>query len=279
MSDIIKKHFGTKDVKVESSGKVNLVDVAKCCGLTRIANSGNEVVCWKNGTKGITGKLNIIRTTKVVREIEEEINNILTEIDETDDRNSIFISSWLAKRIATECHSDTANEFKNWLVTLDEAREQGFLEVKNNYITKTEVKSIVEDATIAITNSFAPIISEMQRQNKSLQDQNTTLTNLLIQQDEKRTSEIEIYKQLVGLKPKNTNAIGKALLSRERKYYKDKYINHTSKTHLANKTNLCTHFGVSAYCNIPIERLDEVFQYIEIMGLVDYIEQCKVYDK
>lgn len=115
--------WGEKDVRVEQGSKVNLVDVAKCCGLTKIANSGNEVVRWKGNETSIVGKLNSV-VKNLPREFQEEVRKILIEIDESDDRNSIYVSNWLAQRIATECKSQTAMEFKNWLVTLNCAREE-----------------------------------------------------------------------------------------------------------------------------------------------------------
>lgn len=264
MKDILVKIFETKEVKVSNDGnKVNLVDVAKCCGLTKKGGSGTLIANWKSGNSNIVGKLNtILGGTNVPPQIEEEINNVLIEIDETDDRNSIYVSSWLAKRLATECHSQTAMEFKNWLVTLDEARENGALIPNEKYITKKEVQTLVEDAVNQITNAFAPIITEMQTQNSKL-------TDLLLRQEKKREEEINSMKSLVGMKPKNTQVIGKALIAREKKEY-GRTIYSSYPEHIQNRINLCTHFGVSALCNINIERLDEVLDYIETMELVEY---------
>ena len=260
MKDVLVKMFETKEVKVSNDdNKVNLVDIAKCCGLID-KSKGTEKVMWSRLKK----KLNLINNNTNVSDniVADEINNILTEIDEADDRNSIYVSSWLAKRLATECHSQTAMEFKNWLVTLDEARENGALIPNEKYITKKEVQTLVEDVASQITTTFAPIITEMQTQNSKL-------TELLLKQEQKREEEINSMKSLVGMKPKNTQVIGKALLSRERREYR-KIINGNSPTHIQNKTNLCTHFGVTALCNISIEKLDEVLNYIETMELVEY---------
>ena len=273
MNDILVRMFETKEVKVSNGGnKVNLVDIAKCCGLTKKGGSGTLIANWKSGNSNVVGKLNtILGGTNVPPQIEEEINNVLTEIDETDDRNSIYVSSWLAKRLATECHSQTAMEFKNWLVTLDEARENGALIPNEKYITKKEVQTLVEDTVNQITNAFAPIITEMQTQNSKL-------TDLLIKQEQKREEEINSMKSLVGMKPKNTRVIGKALISKEKKEYGRRiYSNHP--THIQNRTNLCTHFGVSALCNINIEKLDEVLDYIETMELVEYTANISRYKK
>ena len=264
MKDVLVKMFETKEVKVSNDGnKVNLVDIAKCCGLTKKGGSGTLIANWKSGNSNVVGKLStILSGTNVPPQIEDEINNILIEIDEADDRNSIYVSSWLAKRLATECHSQTAMEFKNWLVTLDEARENGALIPNEKYITKKEVQILVEDVAGQITTTFAPIITEMQTQNSKL-------TELLLEQEKKREEEINSMKSLVGMKPKNTQVIGKALLSRERREY-GKIIYGNSLTHIQNKTNLCTHFNVTALCNINIEKLDEVLRYVESMELVEY---------
>ena len=120
--------FEGQEVKVktdEGTTLINLVHVAKCCGLTREQN-GYLKIRWTN--KGVTEKLNLIKSTDVDKKILEEIAYILDEIENTDDRNSIYMSSWLSKRLAIECHSEKANRFKNWLVSLDEARENGVFE-------------------------------------------------------------------------------------------------------------------------------------------------------
>ena len=142
------------------------------------------------------------------------------------------------------------------------ARENGALIPNEKYITKKEVQTLVEDVAGQITTTFAPIITEMQTQNSKL-------TELLLKQEKKREEEINSMKSLVGMKPKNTQVIGKALLSRERREY-GKIINGNSPTHIQNKTNLCTHFGVTALCNINIEKLNEVLKYVENMELVEY---------
>ena len=127
--------FEGQQVKVktdEGTTLINLVHVAKCCGLTREQN-GYLKIRWTN--KGVTEKLNLIKSTDVDKKVLEEITYILDEIENTDDRNSIYMSSWLSKRLAIECHSEKANRFKNWLVSLDEARENGeFEKIKDTNI-------------------------------------------------------------------------------------------------------------------------------------------------
>ena len=79
---IVSESWNGKDVRIENAAerKVNLVDVAKCCGLTKIANSGNEVVRWKGNETSIVGKLNSV-VKNLPREFQEEVQKILIEID------------------------------------------------------------------------------------------------------------------------------------------------------------------------------------------------------
>lgn len=139
--------FEGQEVKVktdEGTTLINLVHVAKCCGLTREQN-GYLKIRWTN--KGVTEKLNLIKSTDVDKKILEEITYILDEIENTDDRNSIYMSSWLSKRLAIECHSEKANRFKNWLVSLDEARENGVFE----RIKDTNINMISDRLAFMIT--------------------------------------------------------------------------------------------------------------------------------
>ena len=46
------------------------------------------------------------------KEFKQEISYVLDEIENINNRNTIYISTWLAKRLAVECHSKKANEFK-----------------------------------------------------------------------------------------------------------------------------------------------------------------------
>lgn len=266
-NEIITK-FGDKDVRI-NSGKVNLVDVAKCCGLTKTNGNGKEYVRWNDpkSNNSIIGKFEIIlNCVGIPTQIVQEIENIQMEIEESDDRNSIYISKWLAKRIATECNSQTAMEFKNWLVTLDCAREENLVE----YVNVNEVKKYIDMTAVKITETFAPIIAELQRQSSKVQEQNTELTKLLLEQSSVNNKNIEDMKKLVGMKPKNTNQIGKILISKEKEYYGSqvKNFNYRFPEHTDNKNNLCSHFGVTALCNIHIDKFEEVVKYIDTMELV-----------
>ena len=125
MNELMVKEFGTKEVRWNNNDKINLVDVAKCLGLTRKKDNKNYIR-WTGNSNSVVEKLEKILMDPNGAPIEnrEEIKNVLEEIEGAEDRSTIFISNWLAKRLATECHSDIAHEFKNWLVSLDCAREE-----------------------------------------------------------------------------------------------------------------------------------------------------------
>lgn len=154
MNDI--QLFEGQEVKVKTDEGVtliNLVHVAKCCGLTRQNNGGNGLkVRWDDVKK----KVDLIGVeTSTPEKIKDEITYILDEIENTDDRNSIYMSSWLSKRLAIECHSDKANRFKNWLVTLDEARENGeFEKIKETKAPNITTMSGRIDFTISLLTNL-----------------------------------------------------------------------------------------------------------------------------
>ena len=60
------------------------------------------------------------------------------------------------------------------------------------------------------------------------------------------------------------------LISKEKEYYGSqvKNFNYTFPEHIDNKNNLCSHFGVTALCNIHIDKFEEVVKYIDTMELV-----------
>ena len=112
--------FEGQRVKVktdEGTTLINLVHVAKCCGIIKRKNEV-DYIRW-NGKGGVVEKITNLSSEVSEPKIKDEITYILEEIENTDDRNSIYMSSWLSKRLAIECHSEKANRFKNWLVILE----------------------------------------------------------------------------------------------------------------------------------------------------------------
>lgn len=129
-------NFEGQEIKVKTDKGVELFNLSNSCrvlGITTYGSNGNEKIRWK--TKGVSEKLNkILECTDVHQENIKEINYILNEIEETDDRNSIFASRWLTSRLALECNNDKAKKYKNWLATLDENYSNGTLTTNNPYL-------------------------------------------------------------------------------------------------------------------------------------------------
>src|SRR5574344_1890722 len=158
-------NFKGQEVKVitdEGKVLVNLVATAKVCGLVENKSNGKEYIAWKS-KGGIVSKINKIASGKCTKEILDEIEYILDEIDNTDDRNSIFISNWLAKRFAMECHSEKAMQYKNFLATLDEQREQSLINTNSDDIV-TMVTNTVNALIPSIIQQFVPVMQENKKQ-------------------------------------------------------------------------------------------------------------------
>ena len=248
--------FDNEEVKVRTDkGEtlINLVHTAKCCGVTQLGNSGKLKIRWSN----LKLKLKSISSgdTNLTPQYIEEINYILDEIENTDDRNSIYMSSWLSKRLAMECNSDKARSYKNWLANLDEKYSK--VEPKQDFqqltsLVSSTVNSILPTMIQSITEQFAPIIVEtkniVEEQRKTSQD---TQNNL---------------ERLIGIRSRNTQTIGKRLTSKESEFY-GRRIYSTSIEHKLNRRKLLNHFDVQALEDIQARRFNDVLDYIDIMEL------------
>lgn len=245
------KIFEGQEVKVKTDRGVtliNLVHVAKCCGLTRIANSGNEVVQWKNGTRGVSGKLEIIRTTDVAQEIKEEITYILDEIETTDDRNSIYMSSWLSKRLAIECHSEKANRFKNWLVTLDEARENGTIVQANS--------PVLDEAVITNMNLIA--------QNMNFMSKAITGIKEYVQDSiQAKDRQIDDIAELIGIRSKNKCNLIQIVKNTLVKKHNLTCINSSMEVYKRAKEKIFKEFNVTKWEDISATKYNAVQAFIE----------------
>lgn len=246
------KLFEGQEVKVKTDKGVtliNLVHVAKCCGLTKIAKSRNEVVQWKNGDKGVFGKLEKLRATKVAQEYFKEINYILDEIENTDDRNSIYMSSWLSKRLALECHSERANRFKNFLVTLDEEREKGNL------------------VNIEQTEQIAYLAENMQMMGQVVQGlQSFTLGLKEYVQDSIQAKDNQIDKamSLIGIRNKNVRRLSEKLKESLCKKC-GRFLNASSIEYQNAKLKVFKEFKVDKWEDISVTQYNAVEAFIEEM--------------
>ncbi|MDU1231742.1 MAG: hypothetical protein E6980_16415 [Clostridium sp.] len=245
------KSFEGQDVRVQTDEGVtliNLASTAKVCGLTRIANSGNEVVRWKNGTEGVTGKLEKIRATDLAQEIKEEITYILDEIENTDDRNSIYMSSWLSKRLAIECHSEKANRFKNWLVTLDEARENGRIVHTNS--------PVLDEAVISNMNLIA--------QNMNFMSKAITGIKEYVQDSiQAKDKQIDDIAELIGIRTKNKCDLINIVKNTLVKKFNLNHINANMEVYKRAKQKIFKEFNVNKWEDISATKYNAVQAFIE----------------
>lgn len=254
--------FENQEVKVKTDTGVtmiNLVHTAKCCGLTRIKN-GKEMANWKGGNSNIVNKIhNILGSPNVPPQYIDEIKYILNEIDETDDRNSLYMSSWLSKRLAMECHSDKAMQYKNFLATLDENREQGLISNGNSQELMTVVtntmNAIMPNMVGEIVKQFAPVLQESKKQVNDM-------AILIHDQAEIYDQERNELKSMIGLR--NVNV--KMLTSKLKEVVSEKVgynVNAKDYEYIKYKTKILNHNKVSKWEDIPVESTNQVYAYID----------------
>lgn len=239
------KLFEGQEVKVktdEGNTLINLVHTAKCCGLVEI-KKGTAYVNWKQ-SGGITKKLKKIFSEEVPKEIQEEITYILDEIENTDDRNSIYMSSWLSKRLALECHSEKANRFKNWLVSLDESRENGQL-----------IQTQVDEEVIKNMNLMA---QNMQFMSKAM----TGIQQYVQDSIQVKDHQIDKAMELIGLRSRNVSRLTGKLKEVLLKKY-GRTVNASDIRYINAKDKIFKEFNVFKWEEIPIGKYNAVFAFIE----------------
>lgn len=254
--------FEGQEVKVKTDeGKtlINLVHTAKCCGLTTEGANGNLKIRWK--TRGITDKLNkILGCTDVHQQYQDEIKYILDEIENAEDRSSIYMSSWLSKRMAMECSSDKAMQYKNFLASLDEKRENGQLQTSNQQlvsIVSDTINAIMPTLITEMTQKLIPTVLEAKQQVQNMQ-------SLMHDQATIYDDERNELKSMIGMQGRNTKDLtDKLKYELERKY--DEKITAKDTFYINAKNKLFSKFRVQRWEQLPVNRYNEVFACIEEM--------------
>lgn len=269
MSNII--NFEGQEVSVitdKGEKLINLVSTAKVCGLVK-TDRGFERVRWELVRK----KLNQISGQNC--DHQQEIQYILDEIENTDDRNTIYMSSWLTKRLAIECHSDKANRYKNFLVTLDEKREQGLLVSQDNDITEMVgqvVQNLIPTLTSEMAKNIVPVVYEAK-------DQVNKIAVMLHDQSIIYDQEREDLKSLIGIRAVNT----KMLVNKLKEKLSDICginVNASMSIFQKSKKQIFKKFKVVKWEDIPAIRYNEVYAFIDELEIGTttevYFEEKKV---
>ena len=268
MNELMVREFGSKEVRWSNDDKLNLVDVAKCLGITRVNNQGKEYVKWNNNKdrNNICGKLNYILSREgTPTQIKEEIEEVLFEIENGDNRNNIYISNWLAKRLATECNTDIAHEFKSWLVSLDCAREE--IEKGNNYINQqqfVEYQNLINGALTTIAQQTVEIVGKQ--------------SDIINQQAEEYKKDREELKEFIGLRAKQVKELSHQLMIKVCSAY-GKKIYASSYAWEINRDKLLNDNGYYKWEDIPVSEFENMKRKIMDFKIIILKEENKKEEK
>lgn len=254
-------NFEGNEIKVRTSAGIelfNLANSAKVLGLTRKDNNrGTERIMWK-GNRSLYDKLSKISSTldktecgaNAPQEYIDELVQLLQDIEETDDRNSLYCSRYLTSRLAMECHSDKANAYKDWLAQLDERYSKGEL---------TNGNQIEQLGNIA--NQMNLVASTMGQIGQAF----VGLQEFVKDSIQAKDFQIDNIKELCGMKSANTMSLSKCLKEHLETIF-DKKLWANSYEYKEAKCNIFKVFNVSKWEDIPIEKYKEVQNYINDLG-------------
>lgn len=240
--------FEGQEIKVitdKGNELFNLVNSCKVLGLTRNRN-GNLLVRWKDGTSSVLNKLhNILSDQNLGTQYIDEINYILDEIENSDDRNSIYCSRYLTSRIAIECHSDKANAYKDWLCKLDE-----------NY-TKGELQNLDPNQFRMMSQQMQMMAQSMSQIGQAFQNIEKFVADSITSKD----LQINDMRDMIGFRDINTKKLSKLLKQHVEEQYGHK-VWATSKEYIEAKEKVFEHFDVLTWEQLPITLYQQARTYI-----------------
>ena len=228
---------------------INLIHTAKCCGLVRKGNTGLIKIRWDDIKKKLHLIINNLKVESSTPNIKQEIDRTLDEIENTDDRNSIYMSSWLSKRLAIECHSERAMKYKNFLVTMDEEREIG---------ESVAVNPINNETVLELAKYMQGIGTVVQGMQTAMINIETYVKDSIQSKD----LQIEQTMKLIGLRAVNTKRASdklKEMLSER----EGMYINANNPKYVQAKKKIFKQFKVVKWEDIPVQQYNAVDAYIE----------------
>jgi hypothetical protein len=264
MKNELVQMFEGQEVKIvteEGNTLINLVHTAKACGLTKTANSGNEVVRFDRVKQRLS---NIKSCPDVGTDKITEIEYVLDEIENTDDRNSIYMSSWLTRRIAMECNNDKAMNYKNFLATLDEKFSKGQLSIQaNNMQIATMVSQVMNQVLPTLTKELATQFLPMIQETK---EQVNNMASLMHDQSTIYDDDREELKSLIGLRSKNTQVLTNSLKDKLSSLT-DTSITAKSTLYIKYKEKVFKEFKVCNWESISVSKFNAVHAYIDSLEI------------
>lgn len=249
------KLFEGQEIKVitdEGKVLVNLSATSKACGITREKN-GKNIVLWFRVKEKLNGLYS--GTQNIAPQYIEEINYLLNEIEETDDRSGIYMSTWMAKRLCMECNNDKAMAYKNFLATLDDNREKSLSQPNAQFDAVQAVTNAVNNIIPTIIQQFTPLIQEA---NQKVEESR----QLIESQHEKNINDTNNIKELIGLRSSNVKHLTDRLKTILSKHYGEN-INATDNRYKVAKTNILNRFNTSKWEDVAIEKYTNVCKLID----------------
>lgn len=240
--------FEGQEIKViTDKGEVliNLSNSAKVLGLTTVGTNGNLKIRWK--TKGVTEKINkLLQCTDVHQEkYVKEMNYILNEIDESDDRTQIFCSRYLTSMLAMECHNEKAMEYKSFLAKLDESYSKG------------ELQNLDPNQFGMMSQQMQMMAQSMSQIGQAFQNIEKFVADSIISKD----AQINDMRDMVGFRDINTKKLSKLLKQHVEEQYGHK-VWATSKEYIEAKEKVFEHFDVLTWEQLPITLYQQARTYI-----------------
>ena len=246
--------FEGQDIKVITDKGVemfNLANSARVIGLTKKSGNGIETVNWKSGNSNVISKLKSIYSvgTDVPPQYLEELNQILEDIDNVDDRKTLFVSRWVTSRLAMECKNDKAMRYKNFLATLDEKFSRGELQSSTN--------ALMQFGDMAQQMSI--MANTMQQIGQAFNGIQTFVKDSIVAKD----SQIDEMRNLIGMYSRNVSDLAKKLKQKVKEKYNKEHIWANSSEYIIEKEKLFREFNVTKWESISLIRFGEVENYIK----------------
>ncbi|NFH00781.1 hypothetical protein FC831_10725 [Clostridium botulinum] len=247
--------FNNEEVKVITDKGATLINLANSARVLGLARKDDGRICWK-GNRSVYDKLSKIRSSLVnstgatnAAENILEIDYILSEIENTDDRNSIYMSQMLTSLLAMNCNNDKAMQYKSWLAQLDEKYSKGEL---------TNGNQIEQLGNIA--NQINLVASTMGQIGQAF----IGLEEFVKDSIQVKDSQIDDIKALVGFKSCNTKRIVCEIKSKLGDLLGGK-IYATSPMFKEVKRQIFLEFHVTKWEDIPIEKYKKVHNYVDTL--------------
>ena len=252
-------NFEGQEIKVKTDKGIELFNLSNSCrvlGITRVKKNGTIIVRWDS----LKDRLSTIfsSTNKLEPQYIDELKQLLDDIDETDDRNSLYCSRYLTSLLAMESRNDKAMQYKSWLATLDESYSRGELTTNNQYLQLGNIA----DSMKLMSNMMNQIGQAFDGMQEFVQDS-----------IQAKDFQIDQIKELVGFKNVNTKRIVneiKAKLSEKlgKKIYASSNIFQEIKRAIFNEEK------VIKWEDISVQNYNRVYAFVDELIEQKYGKAC-----